>query len=84
MGLTESVITIVYFCHGECMAAAANGGPEELRKTGCSVAAMQSIIVSLLITIGLSIPGVLYAPEILKLMGAEPTVIETVQVIPGS
>ncbi|MBS1732891.1 MAG: MATE family efflux transporter, partial [Bacteroidetes bacterium] len=80
VGLTESVITIVYsLAMGVSMAAAAMVARRvgEKNPDAASKAAMQSIIVSLLITIGLSIPGVLYAPEILKLMGAEPTVIET-------
>jgi putative MATE family efflux protein len=74
VGLTESVITIVYsLAIGISMAATAMVARRvgEKNKEEASKAAMQSIFVSLTITVVVSIAGVLYAPEILQLMGAE-------------
>lgn len=79
VGLTESVITIIYsLAIGISMAATAmvarrigEKNPEAATKAG-----MQSILVSLIITICLSIPGVIYAPDILRIMGAEPAAVE--------
>ena len=78
VGLTESVITIIYsLAIGISMAATAmvarrigEKNPEAATKAG-----MQSILVSLAITICLSIPGVIYAPDILRIMGAEPAAV---------
>ena len=78
VGLTESVITIIYsLAIGISMAATAmvarrigEKNPEAATKAG-----MQSILVSLIITICLSIPGVIYAPDILRIMGAEPAAV---------
>ncbi|HEY4150070.1 MAG TPA: MATE family efflux transporter [Chitinophagaceae bacterium] len=74
VGLTESVITIVYsLAIGISMAATAlvarrvgEKNPEEATRAG-----MQAILLALVITIIVSIPGVLYAGRILQLMGAE-------------
>ncbi|MBC7866753.1 MAG: MATE family efflux transporter [Gloeobacteraceae cyanobacterium ES-bin-316] len=74
VGLTESVITIIYsLAIGISMAATAmvarrvgEKNPEAATKAG-----MQSILVALIITILVSIPGFIYAGEILRLMGAE-------------
>lgn len=79
VGLTESVITIVYsLAMGVSMAAAAMVARRvgEKNPEGATKAAMQSIVVSLLITICLSVPGFIYAPQILRFMGAEPAVVE--------
>ena len=80
VGLTESVITIVYsLAIGISMAATAmvarrigEKNPEAATKAG-----MQSILVSLAITLAISIPGFIYAADILRLMGAEQAAIET-------
>lgn len=78
VGLTESVITIVYsIAMGMSMAATAmvarrvgEKNPEAATKAG-----MQAIVISFLITLIISIPGFIYAPDILRLMGAEPEAI---------
>jgi putative MATE family efflux protein len=80
VGLTESVITIVYsLAIGVSMAATAmvarrvgEKDPEAATKAG-----MQSILVALFITILVSIPGFIYAADILRLMGAEPEAVAT-------
>lgn len=80
VGLTESVITIVYsLAIGISMAATAMVA----RRTGekdykaASKAGMQTIFIALALTATVSIPGFIYSSEILKLMGAEEAAIET-------
>ena len=74
VGLTESVITIIYsLAIGISMAATAmvarrigEKNPEEAANAG-----IQSLFVSLAITIVISVFGFIYAADILRLMGAE-------------
>lgn len=78
VGLTESVITIVYsLAIGISMAATAlvarRVGEKNLQ--AASKAGMQSILISVVITIAVSIPGFIYAADILRIMGAEPATI---------
>ncbi|RYY68523.1 MAG: MATE family efflux transporter [Chitinophagaceae bacterium] len=78
VGLTESVITIVYsIAMGMSMAATAMVARRvgEKDAEGATKAAMQSLVVSLIVTIAISIPGFIFAPDILRLMGAEPEAI---------
>lgn len=78
VGLTESVITIVYsLAIGVSMAATAMVARRvgEKNTEAASEAGMQAMFVAILITVIVSIPGFIYAPEILKLMGAEPEAI---------
>jgi len=80
VGLTESVITIVYsIAIGISMAATAlvarrvgEKKPEEATKAG-----IQAILLALVITAFISIPGFIFAGNILKLMGAEPEAVRT-------
>lgn len=79
VGLTESVISIVYsIAIGLSTAATAmvsrrtgEKDPEAAAKAG-----IQSIWIAILTTILVSIPGVIFASDILRLMGASPEVIE--------
>src|SRR6478672_1922330 len=78
VGLTESVITIVYsLAIGISMAATAMVARRvgEKNPEAATQAGMQAIFVSLIVTLAVSIPGFIYADEILKLMGAEPEAI---------
>jgi putative MATE family efflux protein len=73
VGLTESVITIVYsLAIGMVARRIGEKNPEAATKAG-----MQSILVSLVITISLSIMGFIYAADILRLMGAEEMSVDT-------
>ncbi len=79
VGLTESVITIVYsLAIGISMAATAMVARRvgEKDAEGASKAGMQSIFISLAITIAISIPGFFYSKDILRLMGAEEAAVE--------
>ncbi|MCK7590789.1 MATE family efflux transporter [Subsaxibacter sp. CAU 1640] len=78
IGLTESVITLVYaVAIGLSMAATAivarRVGEKDL--DGASRAAVQVIILGVLVSIIVSAVGIIYAKEILGLMGAEPDLI---------
>ena len=79
IGLTESVITLVYaIAIGLSMAATAvvarRVGEKDLK--GASQAAVQVIFLGTAVAIGISVIGILYPKEILGLMGAEPDLIE--------
>ncbi|TAD86623.1 MAG: MATE family efflux transporter [Bacteroidetes bacterium] len=78
VGLTESVITIVYsLAIGISMAATAMVARRvgEKNISGAREAAMQSILLALAIALVLSIAGTWYAPDILRLMAADETTI---------
>lgn len=79
VGLTESVITIVYsLAIGLSVGATAivarrigEKDPEAAAHAGA-----QAIIIALLLTLVLSVAGVIFAGDILTLMGAKPEVVE--------
>lgn len=78
IGLTESVVTLVYaVAIGLSMAATAvvarRIGQKDIE--GARVAAVQAIALGILISAIVGIIGFLYAKEILALMGAEPDLI---------
>jgi putative MATE family efflux protein len=78
VGLTESVITIIYTLGmglgmGTTAVVARRIG--EKNPDAAAHAGAQAILMSLLITIAISITGFIYAPDILKLMKAAPDVV---------
>ncbi len=78
IGLTESVITLVYaVAIGLSMAATAvvarRVGEKDLK--GASQATVQVIILGVVVAAIISVIGILYPKEILALMGAEPDLI---------
>ncbi len=78
VGLTESVLTIVYSIGmGLSMAATALVARRigEKDNTAASKSAAQSILFAVTITVVMSIAGVIFAPRILQLMGAIPSVV---------
>ncbi|SNY99732.1 MATE family efflux transporter [Flagellimonas pacifica] len=78
IGLTESVITLIYaLAIGLSMAATAVVARRigEKDVDGARIAAVQAIGLGVLISILLGIVGILYAKEILALMGGEPDLI---------
>ena len=78
VGLTESVITIVYsVAIGLSTAATAMVARRigEKNEDEAAHAGMQALILSVVTTLIISIAGIFFAPGILKLMGAEPEVI---------
>jgi putative MATE family efflux protein len=80
VGLTESVITLVYsVAIGLSMAATAMVARRigEKKPEEASVAAAQSIIIALCVTVVVSIAGVVFAADILQVMGASKEVVTT-------
>ena len=78
VGLTESVVTIIYsLAIGLSTAATAIVARRigEKNPEGAAHAGAQSLIISLVITLVLSVLGVIFAGDILGLMGANPEVI---------
>lgn len=79
VGLTESVITLVYtVAIGLSAAATAMVARRvgEKNPEAASHAGAQSIIIGLLVTIIISVAGVFFADDILKLMKADPDVVK--------
>lgn len=79
IGLTESVITLVYaVAIGLSIAATAvvarRVGEKDL--SGASQAAVQAIFLGISVAVLVSVIGLMYPKEILGLMGAEPDLIE--------
>ncbi len=80
VGLTESVITIVYsLAIGISMAATALVARRigEKDPVAAAKAGMQAIFVSLILTVAISLAGLLFSEEILRLMGAEEAAIQS-------
>ncbi len=79
VGLTESVITIVY---SVAMGLAAGATAVVARRTGeknpegAAHAAAQALLIALGVTVIVSICGALFAPDILRMMGASPEVVK--------
>lgn len=79
VGLTESVLTLVYaVAIGLSMAATAIVARRigEKNKEGANQTAIQVILLGTFISLIISAIGILYSKEILALMGGEPTLIE--------
>lgn len=78
VGLTESVITLVYsLAIGLSTAATAMVARRvgEKDNEGAAHAGIQSIIIAMICTVFISALGIIYAPHVLRIMGAEPDVV---------
>jgi len=79
VGLTESVITIVYsLAIGLSTAATAMVARRigEKNPEAAAHAGMQSLIMAIIATVIVSAAGIIFAPNILRLMGATPAVVK--------
>jgi putative MATE family efflux protein len=79
VGLTESVITIVYsiaigLSTGATAVVARRVG--EKNPDAAAHAGIQAIIIALVVTIIVSLLGIIFAPDILRIMGATPEVVK--------
>ena len=73
VGITESLMTIIYsLAIGLSVATTALVSRRigEKNSEGASIAAVQAILAGVSISLVISIPGILFTPDILKLMGA--------------
>lgn len=78
VGLTESMMTIIYsvamgMSIGAMALVARRVGEKEL--AGASRTAVQAIVLGVLIALLIGVAGAIYAPELLRLMGADADVI---------
>ena len=79
VGLTESLLTLVYaLAFGLAMAGTALVARRigEGNKDGAVRAATSALAVGLLAGAVIGVPGALYAPDLLRLMGATPAIVE--------
>lgn len=80
VGLTETVATLIYsLAIGISIAVTAVVARRigEGDKEAAARAAVQGMLLGLIVAFGIGMTGVLFAPDILRLMGAEESVIET-------
>lgn len=78
VGLTESVLTIIYsIAIGLSMAATAMVSRRvgEKNNEEASRSGMQAMLLAFIVTLVISVVGAIYAPEILKMVGAPDTVL---------
>ncbi len=79
VGMTDSLMVLIYALGmGLSMAAAATVARRigEKDKEAASVAALQALVVTFLVSIPVAIVGIVYASELMALMGASASVIE--------
>lgn len=85
VGLTESLITIVYALgFGLSMATTAliSRRIGEKRKDEASKTAFQAILAGLLLSLPISLIGIFYSEELLRLMGASETIVNQMSLFP--
>jgi len=78
VGLTESLLTLIFaVAMGLSMATTATVARRigEKDPAGASVASVQSIILGILISVPIGVGGIVYSPQLLRLMGASDGVI---------
>lgn len=83
VGITESLMTVVYaigfgFSIGTTALISRRIG--EKRKDAASVVAVQSIFIGIAVSIIIAIPGIFFAEDILKLMGANAAIVNEMSV----
>src|SRR5256885_4865067 len=80
VGLTESMLSLVFAVgmglslSTTAMVARRIG---EKNPEGAAVAAVQAIILGLVISVAIGVPCLIYAPQLLQLMGASPDIVAT-------
>src|ERR1700756_2293419 len=80
VGLTESLLSLVFaVAIGLSMSTTAMVARRigEKDPEGASVAGVQAVILGLAISLIVGVPGFIYAPKLLKLMGASPDIVAT-------
>lgn len=80
VGITESLVTLIYaIAIGLSMATTAvvSRRTGEKDMDGAARSSVQAIIVAFLASLPISMIGIFFAPELLRLMGAEQNIVET-------
>lgn len=78
VGLTESLIALVFAIGlGLALSTTAMVARRigEKDPEGAAIAGVQAIVIGLAISLGMGIPAAIFAPELLKLMGATPAIV---------
>jgi Na+-driven multidrug efflux pump len=80
VGLTEGLLTLIFaaamgLCMGTTAMVARRIGEKD--PAGAAVAAVQSILLGLLISLPIGLGGALFAPQLFRWMGASPEVVAT-------
>ena len=80
VGLTEGLLTLIFaaamgLCMGTTAMVARRIGEKD--PAGAAVAAVQSILLGLLISLPIGLGGAVFAPQLFRLMGASPEVVAT-------
>ena len=80
VGLTEGLLILIFaaamgLCMGTTAMVARRIGEKD--PAGAAVAAVQSILLGLLISLPIGLGGALFAPQLFRLMGASPEVVAT-------
>ena len=78
MGLTESVVTIIYAIAiglGTATTSIVSRRIGEKNPKGASNAAFQAILTGLIVSVLIGIPGAIYAENLLDMMGASEKII---------
>ena len=80
VGLTEGLLSLIFaaamgLCMGTTAMVARRIGEKD--PAGAAVAAVQSILLGLLISLPIGLGGALFAPQLFRLMGASPEVVAT-------
>jgi len=78
VGLTEGLLTLIFaaamgLCMGTTAMVARRIGEKDAQ--GAAVAAVQSILLGLLISLPIGLGGALFAPQLFRAMGASPEVV---------
>ncbi|HET9532043.1 MAG TPA: MATE family efflux transporter [Blastocatellia bacterium] len=80
VGLTDSLLTLVFaVAMGLAMATTATVARRigEKNREGAAVAAVQAIIIGIVVSIPVGLIGIFFTPTIFRLMGASPEIIAT-------
>ena len=80
VGLTESMLTIVYAISiGLSLATTAIVSRRigEKNHEGAAVATVQAILTGILVSVFIAVPGIFFAPDLLRLMGATQEIIDS-------
>jgi putative MATE family efflux protein len=86
VGITESILTLVYaigFGLSIATTAIVSRRIGEHNPEGAAKSAFQAILAGIIISIFIAVPGIIYSKDLLKLMGASQSVIDTGYMYPA-
>jgi len=78
VGITESMITIVYaiaFGLSTATSSMVSRRIGEKNHEGASLAAFQAILTGLIVSVAIAVPGLIFSRKLLRIMGASPVIV---------